>query len=85
LPLALQHGEGSELRRPMGIAIVGGLLLSQFITLYTTPVVYLYMDRLGRWLKRWRSAAHLPELTLDPGVPISPRPALDSGAPPTAP
>jgi hydrophobe/amphiphile efflux-1 (HAE1) family protein len=60
LPLALQHGEGSELRRPMGIAIVGGLLLSQFITLYTTPVIYLYMDRFGRWSRRWRSAAHLP-------------------------
>jgi hydrophobe/amphiphile efflux-1 (HAE1) family protein len=51
LPLALEHGEGSELRRPMGIAIVGGLLLSQFITLYTTPVVYLYMGRLGRWVR----------------------------------
>jgi multidrug efflux pump subunit AcrB len=61
LPLALQHGEGSELRRPMGIAIVGGLLLSQFITLYTTPVVYLYLDRLGHWCRRWREAAHLPE------------------------
>ena len=61
LPLALQHGEGSELRRPMGIAIVGGLLLSQFITLYTTPVVYLYMDRLGNWVRRWRQVAHLPE------------------------
>ena len=61
LPLALQHGEGSELRRPMGIAIVGGLLLSQFITLYTTPVVYLYMDRFGRWSRQWRSAVHLPE------------------------
>jgi multidrug efflux pump len=60
LPLALQHSEGSELRRPMGIAIVGGLLLSQFITLYTTPVVYLYMDRFGRWVRRWRQAAHLP-------------------------
>jgi multidrug efflux pump len=57
LPLALQHGEGSELRRPMGIAIVGGLLLSQFITLYTTPVVYLYLDRLGRWLRRPRQSA----------------------------
>ena len=53
LPLALQHGEGSELRRPMGIAIVGGLLLSQFITLYTTPVVYLYMDRFGAGSARW--------------------------------
>lgn len=62
LPLALQHGEGSELRRPMGIAIVGGLLLSQFITLYTTPVVYLYMDRFGQWSRRWRSRAHLPEV-----------------------
>jgi multidrug efflux pump len=62
LPLALEQGEGSELRRPMGIAIVGGLLLSQFITLYTTPVVYLYMDRFGRWSRSWRSHAHLPEL-----------------------
>ena len=61
LPLAIQQGEGSELRRPMGIAIVGGLLLSQFITLYTTPVVYLYMDRFGRWSRRWRRTAHLPE------------------------
>jgi multidrug efflux pump subunit AcrB len=61
LPLALQHGEGSELRRPMGIAIVGGLLLSQFITLYTTPVVYLYMDRLGNWVRQWRQVAHLPQ------------------------
>ena len=62
LPLALQHGEGSELRRPLGIAIVGGLLLSQFITLYTTPVVYLYLDRLGNWVRRWRQVAHLPEV-----------------------
>jgi multidrug efflux pump len=57
LPLALQQGEGSELRRPMGIAIVGGLLLSQFITLYTTPVVYLYMDRFGNQVRRWWSGA----------------------------
>ena len=60
LPLAIQHGSGSELRRPLGISIVGGLLLSQFLTLYTTPVIYLYMDRLGRWAARWRQAAHLP-------------------------
>ena len=56
LPLALQHGTGSELRRPLGISIVGGLLLSQLITLYTTPVVYLYLDRLGRWVRRGRAA-----------------------------
>jgi multidrug efflux pump len=52
LPLALGTGMGSELRRPLGITIVGGLIISQILTLYTTPVVYLYMDRLGRWLSR---------------------------------
>ena len=57
LPLALQHGTGSELRRPLGISIVGGLLLSQLITLYTTPVVYLYLERLGRWVRRGRMTA----------------------------
>ncbi len=51
LPLALGTGTGSELRRPLGIAIVGGLLISQVLTLYTTPVVYLYMGRLGAWLR----------------------------------
>jgi multidrug efflux pump subunit AcrB len=50
LPLALGHGAGSELRRPLGIAIVGGLLVSQWLTLYTTPVIYLYLDRLSHWL-----------------------------------
>ena len=50
LPLMLGHGTGSELRRPLGYTIVGGLLLSQMLTLYTTPVVYLYLDRLSRWL-----------------------------------
>ena len=50
LPLALENGTGSELRKPLGIVMVGGLLLSQVLTLYTTPVIYLYMDRLGRWL-----------------------------------
>jgi hydrophobe/amphiphile efflux-1 (HAE1) family protein len=63
LPLALQHGTGSELRRPMGIAIVGGLLLSQSLTLYTTPVIYLYLDRFGHWVRSWRTTAHLPEVT----------------------
>jgi multidrug efflux pump subunit AcrB len=57
LPLAIGHGAGSELRRPLGIAIVGGLLVSQWLTLYTTPVVYLYLDRLSRWLAPRRRAA----------------------------
>ena len=51
LPLALGTGMGSELRRPLGISIVGGLLVSQVLTLFTTPVVYLYMDRLRTYLQ----------------------------------
>jgi multidrug efflux pump len=57
LPLALGTGVGSELRRPLGIAIVGGLLVSQFLTLYTTPVVYLYLDRMRlRFLRQYPHA-----------------------------
>jgi multidrug efflux pump len=54
LPLALGLGEGGELRRPLGISIVGGLLVSQLLTLYTTPVVYLYLDRLRLWVRSCR-------------------------------
>jgi multidrug efflux pump len=54
LPLAVGHGVGSELRRPLGIAIVGGLIFSQMLTLYTTPVVYLYLDRFRIWFGRVR-------------------------------
>jgi multidrug efflux pump len=57
LPLALGTGTGSELRRPLGIAIVGGLLVSQLLTLYTTPVIYLWFDRLGQRFGRKRAAA----------------------------
>jgi multidrug efflux pump len=55
LPLALGNGVGSELRKPLGIAIVGGLLVSQLLTLYTTPVVYLFFDRLAAKLSRSRA------------------------------
>jgi multidrug efflux pump len=55
LPLALSTGAGSELRRPLGIAIVGGLIVSQILTLYTTPVVYLAFDRLARQVGKHRS------------------------------
>ena len=54
IPLALSYGNGGEIRRPLGIAIVGGLILSQMLTLYTTPVVYLYLDRFSSWAVRQR-------------------------------
>ena len=66
LPLALGTGTGSELRRPLGVTIVGGLIISQMLTLYTTPVVYLYLDRFGAWWQTtWRGFRGLP---LEPGV-----------------
>ena len=76
LPLAIGQGAGSELRRPLGIAIVGGLLVSQWLTLYTTPVVYLYLDRFQHWLagKRRRPAGQIPA-----AVPHAP-PDINSGA-----
>jgi hydrophobe/amphiphile efflux-1 (HAE1) family protein len=52
LPIALGQGAGSELRRPLGITIIGGLLVSQWLTLYTTPIIYLYLERFARWLGR---------------------------------
>ena len=69
VPLALGLGEGSELRRPLGIAIVGGLILSQVLTLYSTPVIYLYMDRFRLWSQRMRGGAAplAPDTRLQPG------------------
>jgi multidrug efflux pump subunit AcrB len=61
LPLMVESGAGSELRKPLGCAMVGGLLLSQVLTLYTTPVIYLYLDRLQHWLAPRRRMA-LPRL-----------------------
>jgi multidrug efflux pump subunit AcrB len=74
LPLAFGAGPGSELRRPMGIAIVGGLLLSQFLTLYTTPVIYLYLERFARWVGRPYRPSRVQEALTD-----RPRPALAEG------
>ena len=67
LPLALGSGAGSELRQPLGYAMVGGLLLSQALTLYTTPVIYLYLDRLQHWLSPQRQA-RMPRLAAKLGV-----------------
>jgi multidrug efflux pump len=60
LPLALGSGTGIELRRPLGIAIVGGLVVSQVLTLFTTPVIYLAMDRLGHRLRRRHATVTVP-------------------------
>jgi multidrug efflux pump subunit AcrB len=61
LPLALGHGTGSELRRPLGYTMVGGLVLSQALTLFTTPVIYLYLDQFSLWLKRHRKSHPVEE------------------------
>jgi multidrug efflux pump len=67
LPLALGTGTGSELHRPLGITIVGGLIVSQMLTLFTTPVIYLYMDRI-RWWAAQRKAARIPSMLPKPGT-----------------
>ncbi|MGH8219589.1 MAG: efflux RND transporter permease subunit [Steroidobacteraceae bacterium] len=64
LVLGVSHGPGTEMTRPLGIAIVGGLIVSQLLTLYTTPVVYLYVNRLSRWIARLGRAASPPRLGL---------------------
>jgi multidrug efflux pump subunit AcrB len=69
VPLMLGHGTGSELRQPLGYSMVGGLILSQALTLYTTPVVFLYLDRVNRWLNGLGRSSHhdheaaIPETT----------------------
>jgi len=68
IPLALSFGNGDEIRRPLGLAIVGGLIISQLLTLYTTPVLYLYLDRLSDWSVRLRQR-------------VIQRPPRQSGAP----
>ena len=74
IPIAISTGNGAELRRPLGIAIVGGLLFSQMLTLYTTPVVYLYLDRFRAWVTGGRK--------LEP-LPATPKPVPPHGAVPS--
>ena len=68
LPIALGHGAGAELRQPLGVSVVGGLVLSQLLTLYITPVVYIYLDRVDRMLKR-RLEPQLEEVPEHPERP----------------
>jgi len=67
VPLAMGLGDGGELRQPLGIAIVGGLCVSQALTLYTTPVIYLYLDRFSIWLRSVRRPGLDPHAPLVPG------------------
>ena len=73
VPIALGFGAGAESRRPLGLAVVGGLLLSQLLTLYITPVVYLYMERLQNWLRRGS-----PKPPRSPAPALAPEPALQA-------
>jgi multidrug efflux pump len=68
IPIALSTGNGAELRRPLGIAICGGLIVSQMLTLYTTPVVYLYMDRFRAWISGGKKLRRLDVLPAAPSI-----------------
>ena len=70
MPIAFGQGAGSELRQPLGVAIVGGLIVSQWLTLYTTPVIYLYLDRLANWLGGAQRRSRLAEALDSPGAEV---------------
>jgi multidrug efflux pump len=72
LPLAFGHGDGAEMRQPLGISIVGGLIVSQVLTLYSTPVMYLYLDRFGNWCGRMWSRLMPPTPHAAPAAPAQP-------------
>src|SRR5579864_7458145 len=76
VPIAFGTGGGAELRQPLGVAIIGGLLVSQWLTLYTTPVIYLYLDRLSRWLGASSRQPRLAEALVD-GPPAEARRAAE--------
>jgi multidrug efflux pump subunit AcrB len=74
VPLAMGHGVGSELRRPLGITIIGGLIFSQLLTLYTTPVIYLFFDGLAERFEKWRGHKKGPDSS-EPGTDTGSVPA----------
>src|SRR5205823_5915337 len=75
VPLMLGHGTGAEIRQPLGYAIVGGLLVSQVLTLFTTPVLYLYLDRLSEAVRRWRTSERPREPATGEQAGAAPMPA----------
>jgi len=76
LPIALGHGAGAELRQPLGVAVVGGLVLSQLLTLFISPVVYIYLDKVDRMLRRKLE----PQLEEVPEHPVPERPKVVAAA-----
>jgi multidrug efflux pump len=83
VPLAIGFGQGASLRQPLGITVMGGLILSQVFTLYTTPVIYLYLDRLRAQVARWSATLSWNRPNSSAGPTASPGPA--AGPSPTGP
>jgi len=73
LPIAIGFGAGGGARMPLGLAVVGGLLLSQVLTLYITPVIYLYFERLQQWIAEHRKSGPKPALATGAPVPAGPQ------------